>query len=304
VPYASLVTLVAAGLLAAVVIRYRAAARDAARRAGERMALGAAGVVSGSGGFELAGGDRAVLLLHGFGDTPQTLRLLGGRLQRDGWTVVAPLLPGHGRTLEEFSRTGADDWLAAARAHLRDLYGRHSRVAIVGLSMGGALATILAATEERVEALVLLAPYLSMPRGLRRLTRVAPLWGLVTPVIETRSDRSILDPLARGESLGYGAATPRLLAQLGALAERAVAAAPQVRAPTLMIHSRTDNRVPPEAAQRVFARFTAASRELQWLSASGHVITVDRERERVFASVSAWLSAHVPRTAGATARAD
>jgi carboxylesterase len=300
VPYPYVFAVAAVLLLAAVVVRRRSVARGWGRPA----LPGTGGVLRGAEGFELAGGERAVLLLHGFGDTPQTLRLLAMRLQRDGWTVAAPLLPGHGRTIEDFARSGADEWLDAARAHFRDLCGRHRRVAVVGLSMGGALATILAAAEERVAALVLLAPYLWMPRGIRRMTRVAPLWGLLMPVIDTHSDGSILDPLARPESLGYGASTPRLLAELGGLAERALAVAPEVRAPTLMIHSRTDNRIPPEAAQRVFDRFTAPSRELQWLSASGHVITVDRERERVFASVSSWLDAHVPRSAGVAARAD
>lgn len=297
-PYALAVAAVL--LLAVAVLRRRSVARGSGRPA----LPGTGEVRRGAEGFELAGGERAVLLLHGFGDTPQTLRLLGMRLHRDGWTVAAPLLPGHGRTIEDFARSGADDWLAAARTHFRDLCGRHPRVAVVGLSMGGALATILAATEERVAALVLLAPYMSMPRGIRGLARVAPLWELLTPVIDTHSDRSILDPLARRESLGYGAATPRLLAQLGEVAERALAVAPRVRAPVLMIHSRTDNRIRPEAAQRVFDRFAAPSRELQWLSESGHVITVDRERERVLASVSSWLDAHVPRSAGVAARAD
>jgi carboxylesterase len=298
VSLAQVLALVAAVLLAALVIHFRAESRGVRQRVSQRLAVGAGGVITGAEGFELAGGERAVLLVHGFGDTPQTLRLLGAWLQREGWTVSAPLLPGHGRTIDDFARSGADEWLAAARTHFRELCGRHAHVAVVGLSMGGAIATILAAAENRVEALVLLAPYLTMPRGIRRLTRVAPLWNFVTPVIETHSDKSILDASARRDALGYGASTPRLLAELGRVAETAFAVAPRVHAPTLMVHSRSDNRVPADVAQRVFDRFTASSRDLVWLSTSGHVITVDRERERVFAAVSEWLAAHVPAATG------
>lgn len=302
--YVQVAILVVVLLLAAFVLHFRAVASNAERRLADRLPVGAGGVIAGADGFELPGSERAVLLLHGFGDTPQTVRLLGAWLQRNGWTVSAPLLPGHGRSLPEFARTGADDWLAAARRHHHDLCARHPRVAVVGLSMGGALATILAATEAHMSALVLLAPYMTMPRMIRRLTRVAGLWGVAMPFVETRAEGSIVDPLARRESLGYGASTPRLLAQLRRVADEAVALAPRVRVPTLMIQSRSDNRIPPEAAQRVFDRFTAPVRQLLWLTESGHVITVDREREHVFAAVSSWLDTHAPNVTGLSAQAD
>jgi len=40
-------------------------------------------------------GSRGVLLLHGFGDSPQTLWLLANDLHATGFGVRAPLLPGH-----------------------------------------------------------------------------------------------------------------------------------------------------------------------------------------------------------------
>ena len=45
-----------------------------------------------------------ILLLHGFTATPGTMRPLGEALHRDtGFTVYAPLLPGHGLTPEEIA---------------------------------------------------------------------------------------------------------------------------------------------------------------------------------------------------------
>ena len=58
---------------------------------------------------------RAVLLLHGFGDTPQTLHYVADALHAAGYTVRAPLLPGHGRTLAAFGATRAKQWISAAR---------------------------------------------------------------------------------------------------------------------------------------------------------------------------------------------
>ena len=41
-----------------------------------------------------------------------------------GWSVYAPLLPGHGRSLRAFAASGADEWIGAARATLRDVLKR------------------------------------------------------------------------------------------------------------------------------------------------------------------------------------
>ncbi len=94
-------------------------------------------------------GSDGVLLLHGFGDTPQTLSLLASRLHKCGYGVLVPLLPGHGRTMEAFTRSRADEWIDAARNSLLEMRDRSKAVSVVGLSMGGALAVLLAAEFRR-----------------------------------------------------------------------------------------------------------------------------------------------------------
>src|SRR5947207_15034628 len=108
-------------------------------------------------------GSHGVLLLHGFGDTPQTLSLLARRLSKSGYGVFAPLLPGHGRTIDAFRSSRAEEWIATARDSLRGMHDRYGTVSVVGLSMGAALAVIIGAESESVASLSLVAPYLGMP---------------------------------------------------------------------------------------------------------------------------------------------
>src|SRR5712675_1257364 len=89
-------------------------------------------------------GSPGVLLLHGFGDTPQTLALLARKLHKSGFSVYVPLLPGHGRKMDAFGKSRATDWISAARRALADMRRRHESVSVVGLSMGGALGVIIA----------------------------------------------------------------------------------------------------------------------------------------------------------------
>src|SRR5256714_566967 len=105
-----------------------------------------AAIIKGAETIDLReGGSHGVLLLHGFGDTPQTLSLFAHHLSKAGLGVFVPLLPGHGRSMTEFTSSGADDWIRAAEDAFLDMRRRYRLVSVSGLSMGGALAVIVAA---------------------------------------------------------------------------------------------------------------------------------------------------------------
>src|SRR5215210_2508873 len=134
----------------------------------KRQDADAAAILPGADTIDLQEeGSPGVLLLHGFGDTPQTLGMLARRLRKSGYSVLAPLLPGHGRNMSSFRRSRAGDWIAAATAAYTKMCARHDSVSVVGLSMGGALGALLAAERGDLPALILIAPYLGMPRLLR-----------------------------------------------------------------------------------------------------------------------------------------
>ena len=296
---------------AAVVIGWRVrSARRIERATAARLPLGPDGIVRGAEPIALDGPQpaRAVLLLHGFGDTPQTLRYLAEDLHAHGYTVRAPLLPGHGRTLRDFRASSAEQWVDAARDELRALCARGGSVAIVGLSMGGAIASILAAeiADEGgdLPALVLMSPYLDASLVVRRVARWHHTLGLGTTYLVARGgERSVHDEVERAKTLSYRVTTPRLLHELVSLADRARDALGRIAAPTLIIQSREDNRIAPEVAERAQAALGARQKRLVWVEGCGHVITVDFGRERVFALVREWLGAHMATRAERHARA-
>jgi carboxylesterase len=255
--------------------------------------LGPNGIVMGGEGFELARpGAPAVLLLHGGGDTPQTLRYLANELHARGFHVAAPLLPGHGRTLREFARVTAAELSTAAASSYAALRSEHDWVALIGLSMGGALAAQLAADNAALPALGLVAPYLSMPRTVEWAARLAPVWRFIAPAVSAGDDSSIRDPLERERGLAYGVFTAAGLVALRETMRRGTAALSRVAAPTLMIQSREDNRIDPAAAERSFALVGAREKSLEWVSGAGHVITVDFGRDAVNSRLAAFMEAH------------
>jgi carboxylesterase len=271
--------------------------RSLATKIMQRFERSQDGIIRGAEPIRVQGSTGCgVLLVHGGGDTPQTMAHLAAAFHSLGYTVSAPLLPGHGRDLGAFDADHADAWYDVVMKEFRDLAAAHEWVGVVGLSMGGALCARLAAGNPRVGALVLASPYLSMPPVGELAARTSPLWGVLFPAIATASSRSVLDPAARAVSLGYGAFTHRTLRALRLTAARGREALSKITAPTLVMQSTTDNRISTKATQAAFEAIGAREKEIDWIEGAGHVITVDFGWQRVVTRSVEWIESHRTKT--------
>lgn len=256
---------------------------------------GADGVVIGAESIALdAAGPRGVLIVHGFNDTPQSVRELARAFHAAGWTVRAPRLAHHGTTEEEFVTRGrADEWVAQIRTEWAALQARCPEAVLVGQSMGGALALIVG-NESPPKALVLLAPFLSLSWRARWLSYGWPVVQLFSPRLRGNPERSLRDPAAREQNLGGRYFSPRTVAELRRVVDGAVRVMGAVHVPTMFVHSREDYRVPSRSALRRFARLGASDKTLVWRDGVGHVVAADRGRDELFRVVQEWLASRVP----------
>ena len=248
------------------------------------------GIIVGAEPIVLTGTRRgAVLLIHGYNDSPQSLASVARALHARGWSGHVPLLPGHGRTLRIFAESRAEGWVYAARTHLNELQASHSEVAVGGLSMGGAIAMVLAAKNPDVRAVVTFAPYLHASMPLRLLRVLAPIAALGARYLASGGGRSVHDPVASATMIAYRRSTPRLLIELDRIVRMARTALPRVVQPVLVIQSRDDNRIPPESAAESFANIGSQDKTLHWTSGNGHVVTVDYDHEALEQLAADWL---------------
>jgi len=294
----------ALALLAAAALGRAAYPRYLERRQRRRRSVGPDGVVLGAATIDLTRENApGLLLLHGGGDTPQVLQGLAQHLYRRGFSVRVPLLAGHGRDLSALAATSAAQWKDDVGREYESMRATHDWVGVAGLSMGGALAVSLAARRDDIPVLVLLAPYIDMPPLVRRMAASSRAWGWLLPYFSAHGAASIRDPAAASRALGHGILTPAVLRALVEVADDAVRALPLVKAPTLVIQSREDNRIPPESAERGFAQLGSAEKKFVWTNGAGHVITVDYGYQRVFEMTADWLERYRDRSgsrAGAT----
>jgi carboxylesterase len=286
----------ALAVVAAIAVGLATYPRFLERRQARRRALGPDGFIVGAAPIDLPKDQGpAVLMLHGGGDTTQTLQDLAIYLHRRGFAVRAPVLSGHGQQLAALSQASARRWHDQVREEFDALRAKHHWISVVGLSMGGSLAVKLAA-ERRMNSLVLLAPYVDMPAMVRAMAKTTGAWGWLFPYFSSRGSRSIRDPGAASRTLGHGLLTPAALRALYDVVNDATEALPAVRVPTLVVQSREDNRIPPDSAERAFARLGSAEKKFVWTDGAGHVITVDFGHQRVFGLTADWLEAHVSKS--------
>lgn len=250
-------------------------------------------------GFDLVGDHPVgVVLIHGFSSTPYEIRYLGESLARGGFSVHAPLLPGHGTAMEELDRTPWQAWAGAVDRAVDLMARRCARVALVGQSLGGLLSLYTASRRPEVAAVGSLAA----PLWLDGLAGVVARWVVAGRLdwvrrIPKLGGSDVRDRAVRAENPCYPAIPTRALRELMAFMAVTRAALPAVTQPVLVLHGRKDHTAPVACATELAAATRAV--RVRVLPRSYHLISADVERELVAAEVSAFLHRHASPGASA-----
>ncbi len=248
-------------------------------------------VVPGAEPFSHDGGPDGVLLSHGFTGSPASMTPWARFLAERGHTVRVPRLPGHGTTWQELNSTRWDDWYATVDAALSELKERCERVAVGGLSMGGAIALRLAEVRPRdVDALVLVNPAIGVKNWQLKL--VPALKWLVPAMPGIGND--IKKP---GEDeIGYDKTPLKALASQVHGWRDVCGDLGKVTAPLLVFRSTDDHVVDPTGLALIRAGVSSTVTEYVTLENSYHVATLDHDAPLIFERSAAFIAEHA-RTA-------
>jgi acylglycerol lipase len=255
-----------------------------------------------------------ILALHGLNDYSLNFMALSAPLlTRGGAIVYAYDQRGFGDTPRRGVWAGTETLLADARAGLGLLRARHPGLPLVllGESMGGAEALVLAAGPERPEAdgIVATTPALWSRSAMRDWmvdllwfgAHAFPLWGFygTAPGIVASSNNEALrrfgeDPLTLK--------TTRVDMSWGVvgLMDAAVADLPRCcRVPTLVLTGARDTVVPRHATEAALAAIPPGAPGYRRIDyADGwHLLLRDRIREKVAADILAWMEGLRPAPA-------
>jgi carboxylesterase len=252
--------------------------------------------------IKLAGGDDAVLLLHGLASSPLEMFSLAAALKQRGFSVEVPHLRGFGFGSDV---TDYEHWLGQVVAVFDRLKREYRSVSVGGLCIGSVLSLALANERPReVCALSLLSTTLfydgwSIPwyrflmplwfhtpvRHLYTYTESEP-YGIKNPEIRARVARSMRKGFSEA---GAARITMSHVYQASRLSRHVMRNLPQISAPALVMHAIDDETASPKSAEYVMENIGSAIKRKVYLGDSYHMITLDNERDAVAAETGTFF---------------
>lgn len=238
--------------------------------------------------FFFKGGERACLLVHGFTGCTYEMVELGEFLHKNDYTVSIVSLSGHGSVPEDLIGVHAEDWINDVVNSYKLLSREYQVVYPIGLSMGALLVIILAGRFQEIPAVVLLSPALALRERSRLLfpfLKYCP-----SSYYYTKPDGSnILDEVAKKRHISYNRMPVRSIYEFYRVQKIAKRFLKRTQSPMLVIYSEKDGTV-SEKSIKIINKIAKGKVEKLKLLNSGHVLTVDREKDRVFKEVLEFLN--------------
>lgn len=233
--------------------------------------------------FFFKAGPRAVLLLHGFTGNSADVRMLGRFLEKQGYTSIAPHYAGHGVEPEKLVPTGPEDWwqdVQNAYNQLRD--EGYEEIAVAGLSLGGVFALKIGYTLPVKGLVTMCAPmYMKttdlMYEGVLKYAREYKKYeGKDDAVIEEEMEKFQERPM---ESLQG----------LRELIHHVRGQVDHIYAPLFVVQGSLDDVINTDSANIIYEEAESFQKKIKWYEESGHVITLDKEKEQLHEDILDFL---------------
>ncbi len=262
---------------------------------------------------------RAIILaLHGFNDSRDAWELPAPAFAAQGIEVIAPDQRGFGDTATRGYWPGTARLVADARRMTELIHQAHphTKLYLMGESMGGAVAICLAASSDPgpVAGTILVSPAV-WGRSEMNIFERGGLWLMVHTLPGMRVTGSIV----KVEASDNRAAIHRLSTDpltihrtrwdavngLVNLMDAALADVGHMRGPALFLYGGKDELIPKRAARKAMAGLPRGVRAAYYPPLH-HLMLRDHEREEAIADILAWMSdpaGWLPSGAGADARA-
>ncbi|MFC4023790.1 alpha/beta hydrolase [Oceanobacillus longus] len=233
--------------------------------------------------FTFEAGPRAVLLLHGFTGHTADVRMLGRFLEKKGYTTHAPIYRGHGAPPEELIKSNPKQWWEDVRKafkHLREL--GYEEIAVAGLSLGGVLGLKLAYSENIKAMIPMCAPMFF--DNETQLTQGFKLFSKEYKQLEQKDDDTIQKEIA---SLLEG--SEELFDEMGKTIKDVKNNVDTIYTPVFVIQARKDQMINTESAMYIYENVESDVKDIKWYEESGHVVTVDKEKEQLHEDIFQFL---------------
>ena len=226
-------------------------------------------------------GNRAVLLLHGFTGNSSDVRQLGRFLQKKGYTSYAPQYEGHAAPPEEILKSSPFVWLKDALDGYDFLVDKgYDEIVVAGLSLGGCYALKLSLNRDVKGIVTMCSPMYIKTEG-------AMFEGVLEYARNFKKYEG-KDEATIQKEMNHFKPTDTLKELQGQI-EDVREHIDEVMDPLLVIQAEQDQMINTDSANIIYNESESDDKDIKWYANSGHVITIDKEKELVFEDVYNFL---------------
>jgi carboxylesterase len=228
--------------------------------------------------FFWKGNQVGFLLIHGFTASTTEVRLLGEKLHMDGYTVSAPLLPGHITSPEDMNQCAWEDWYRAVESHYLDLKRQVDTIFVGGESMGALLTLMLASRQNGIKGLMCYSPALYVKK----------VWlaHLLQYFVKYQAKGGKEDNLPWK---GYTVNPIHAVAQLHELQLQTRKALPSITVPVALFASQIDTSITLQGVDVLYHNLGSKDKELHWFNESSHCMILDKQLDEIYSVTSKFI---------------
>ncbi|RPH39643.1 MAG: alpha/beta fold hydrolase [Desulfobulbaceae bacterium] len=227
-------------------------------------------------------GRPGVVLVHSYLAEPEEVRKLGRYLNRRGFWVYAPRLPGHATSPEDLAGRTSLEWLETVERAYALLDCLCPRVALGGVSVGAALALDLAARIKNVAAVFAICPPLRLQDFSARFMPAEDVWERLLRRVKGNSRvGQFLEFASDNPHINYSRNPVLGIRQVGRLLAGLEEKAPEISQPVLIVQAENNPVVNPRSARRLHAIIGSSKKELNILPSGRHILVNGEGSERV-----------------------
>ncbi len=212
-----------------------------------------------------------VILIHGFTATTVEVRPIAEYLNMEGFSVNAPLLPGHGTSPEDLNRQSWKNWVEAVVEVYTQCKPEHNSIFLGGESMGGVITCYLAAMFPEIKGILLYAPALKVEnlaysKYIRFFRKVIPKKN-----IKEIKEKDVFP------WQGYKVNPTRAAYQMYLLQKNTRKNLNKIKQPVIIFQGKFDKTISPEGPKLIYNNIDSSNKELVLLENSEHCVLLDKD---------------------------
>jgi len=226
---------------------------------------------------------KGVMLIHGYTGSPSEMILLARKFEEKGLSVCCPRLSGHGTNYKDFCQTSREDWTRSVIEHYLEFSSHVEEVSLIGLSLGGILASYLAFLFKNKKLALLATPYEYPDKKFKYLKLIS----FFKKTVKQPNSAPALNKTENKKYLIYYNDfyfIPSLL-ELKKMIQTFHKIVRKIDSDTIIFQSQKDKIVSFRSPQIIFNKVRSKNKRLIYLKKSNHVLSLDWELEDIFQQI-------------------